>query len=91
MPISDEGKPYYLAGALLEASEFYERTGAFKALIQTGTAPLSNGKTAVDCEAGLNEGGRVLDFARECGGLYQPWAAVRPVLRGGRGERPLVR
>ena len=47
-PISDEGVPAYLAGALHEAQQFYERIGKFKSLFEYGTISLSNGKTAID-------------------------------------------
>ena len=47
-PISDEGVPAYLAGALYEAQQFYERIGKFKSLFEYGTISLSNGKTAID-------------------------------------------
>ena len=47
-PISDEGVPAYLAGALYEAQQFYERIGKFKSLFDNGTVSLSNGRTAID-------------------------------------------
>ena len=47
-PISDEGVPAYLAGALYDAQQFYERTSKYKSLFTNGTVSLSNGKTATD-------------------------------------------
>ena len=40
-PITDDGQPAYLAGALHEAGLFYERTGHFETLIKYGGVCLS--------------------------------------------------
>ena len=45
--ISDEGSVAYLAGALHQASLFYERTGAFENIWRHGVA-IAGSKTAVD-------------------------------------------
>ena len=47
-PITDGNNPAYLAAALYEAGEFYERTGHFSHLYKYGAVPVSNGKTVVD-------------------------------------------
>ena len=46
--ISFKGNPAYVAGALYEASQYYERTGFYESLIKDGAVSLSNGKLALD-------------------------------------------
>ena len=46
--ISFKGNPAYVAGALFEASQYYERTGFYESLIKDGAVSLSNGKFALD-------------------------------------------
>ena len=46
--ISFKGNPAYVAGALFEASQYYERTGFYESLIKDGAVSLSNGKLALD-------------------------------------------
>ena len=47
-PISDDGQAAYLAGALHEASLFYERTGHFENLIKYGAFVSHTGTTVVE-------------------------------------------
>ena len=52
-PITDDRNPAYLAGAIAEAEEFYERTGYFTTFYKHGVVNLGNGKTVVDSVAAV--------------------------------------
>ena len=52
-PITDDRNPAYLAGALAEAEEFYERSGYFTTFYKYGVINLPNGKTVVDSVASV--------------------------------------
>ena len=47
-PIKFDGNPAHAKGVLAEVFEFYRREGHFKALLENGAVPLSNGKLALD-------------------------------------------